>query len=96
MKVGTALSEIKDQEEGVPQGCVLIVTLFALAINGIASLIPYEIMHTLFVDDLSISFAASNMSTAERKIQLTINRIVLWAEQHGFTFSTSKTVVMHF
>ena len=96
VKVGTALSEIKDQEEGVPQGCVLSVTLFALAINGIASVIPSEIMHTLFVDDLSISFAASKMSTAERKIQLTIDRIVLWAERHGFKFSTSKTVVMHF
>ena len=35
VKVGTSLSEIKDQEEGVPQGCVLSVTLFALAINGI-------------------------------------------------------------
>ena len=96
VRIGTTLSEIRTQEEGVPQGCVLSVTLFALAINGISKLIPPEIMHTLFVDDLSIYFAASRMAVAERKLQLTLDQIVLWAERHGFKFSASKTVVMHF
>ena len=36
VRIGTTLSDIQVQEEGVPQGCVLSVTLFALAINGIA------------------------------------------------------------
>ena len=49
VKVGTSLSELQVQEEGVPQGCVLSVTLFALAINGISSVIPNEIMHSLFL-----------------------------------------------
>ena len=42
VKVGSELSEMKCQEEGVPQGCVLSVTLFALAINGVRSDIPPE------------------------------------------------------
>ena len=96
VRIGTTLSETRIQEEGVPQGCVLSVTLFALAINGISKVIPPEVMHTLFVDDLSVSFAASRMAVAERKLQLTLDRIVSWAEKHGFKFSASKTCVMHF
>ena len=84
------------QEEGVPQGSVLSVTLFALAINGISKIVPKDIMHTLFVDDLSISFSASRMTAAERKLQICLDRVVKWTETRGFKFSTSKTVVMHF
>ena len=96
VRVGSTLSERKCQDEGVPQGSVLSVTLFALAINGVSAVIPKDIMYTLFVDDLSISFAASRMATAERKIQLTIDRIVKWADMCGFKFSSSKSVVVHF
>ena len=96
VRVGNILSSVHNLEEGVPQGSVLSVTLFALSINDISSVIPREVMHTLFVDDLSISFAASRMVVAERKIQLTINRIADWASRRGFKFSSTKTVVIHF
>ena len=95
VQVGATLSDTLVQEEGVPQGSVLSVTLFALAINNIAKELPPDILHTLFVDDFSISFAASRMSVTERHIQIAINKVVKWAEAHGFKFSTSKTVVMH-
>ena len=96
VRVGDTLSERKCQEEGVPQGSVLSVTLFALAINGISSIIPQDILSTLFVDDLSISFAGTRMAMVERKLQLTIDKIIHWADTNGFKFSTSKTVVVHF
>ena len=96
VKVGNTFSSLHRQEEGVPQGSVLSVTLFAISINGLASVIPRDVMSTLFVDDLSISFAASRMTVAERKLQLTINKITEWCGKRGFKFSTTKTVVMHF
>ena len=96
VRIGNKLSETVCQEEGVPQGCVLSVTLFALAINSISDVIPKDIMHTLFVDDLSISFATPRMANAERKLQLAVNRIVEWADMNGFKFSMSKTVIVHF
>ena len=96
VRVGSTLSDAKIQEEGVPQGSVLSVTLFALAINGISKIIPDDVMHTLFVDDLSLSFAASKMPVAERKLQLTIDRVIKWGEHRGFKFSFSKSVVVHF
>ena len=80
----------------MPQGSVLSVTLFALAINDIAKLIPADVMFTLFVDDLSLSYSSPRMAITERKLQTTINTINKWAEMHGFKFSTSKTVCMHF
>ena len=96
VKVGNTLSDRRCQEEGVPQGSVLSVTLFALAINGVATVIPRDVLSTLFVDDLSISFAAARMTVAVRKLQLIINNIVSWAEKQGFKISASKTTVMHF
>ena len=96
VRVGNTLSDRKCQEEGVPQGSVLSVTLFALSINGVSSLIPSDVLHTLFVDDLSISFSGSRMTTIERKLQLTVNSITNWADANGFKFSTSKTVIVHF
>ncbi|XP_076061530.1 uncharacterized protein LOC143037283 [Oratosquilla oratoria] len=96
VKIGNTLSDKRCQEEGVPQGSILSVTLFALAINGVANIIPDKILSTLYVDDLSISFAATYMPVAERKLQLVINKIVNWAEKQGFKISTSKTIIMHF
>lgn len=96
VRIGNILSEEMTQEEGVPQGSVLSVTLFALAINGISEVIPPGILYTLFVDDLSISFAATRMAVAERKLQLTIDKILNWADKVGFKFSFSKTKVVHF
>lgn len=50
----------------------------------------------LYVDDLSISFAASRMQLVERKLQVDINKISRWADTRGFRFSSSKTIIMHF
>ena len=96
VQVGSAMSDFFNQEEGVPQGCVLSVTLFALAINGISTIVPSGITYTLFVDDLSVSFAATRMAVAERRLQICIDKVVKWAELNGFRFSISKTVAMHF
>ena len=96
VKVGNTFSTLHNQEEGVPQGSVLSVTLFALAINGIASVIPKDVMFSLFVDDLSLSFVASRMTVAERKLQLTIDKITERAARRDFRFSASKAVGVHF
>ena len=75
---------------------MLSVTLFAVAINGIIGVLPEGVHSTLYIDDLSISFAASRMAVAERRVQLAIDRICEWTNRCGFRFSSSKTVVVHF
>ena len=48
--VNWAESTEKNQEEGVPQGSILSVTLFAIKINLLSSVIPCNIQASLFVD----------------------------------------------
>ena len=94
--MGSILSETCALEDGVPQGSILSVMLFAEAINSVISVLPDGVHSSLYVDDLSISFSAARMPLIERKLQLSINRISRWSSERGFRFSASKTVAMHF
>lgn len=94
--VGNTLSSDFIQENGVPQGSVLSVTLFAIAINDITKNIPPSITSSLFVDDLAICFKAKHLASATRQIQMTVTKLQKWASNTGFTFSATKSTCMHF
>ena len=96
VKVHSVISEEYSQNEGVVQGGVFSVILFALAINDIVNVIPSNIGRSLFVDDLAIWRSSSSLPIAERQIQLTVNKLQRWATMHGFKFSCRKTVAVHF
>ena len=96
VRIGNKFSNIYEQQQGVPQGSVMSVTLFALAINDIVSNVPRDICKSLYVDDLAIYYSSHNLNTIERKLQITINRIKQWADQNGFQLSTEKTIAVHF
>ncbi len=51
VRVGSVLSELHDQEMGVPQGSILSVTCFSLKINSIVKAIKSNINCSLYVDD---------------------------------------------
>lgn len=53
-------------------------------------------MYSVYVDDLQIAYTSCNVSTCERQIQLTINRLATWADKNGFHFSPHKTVAILF
>jgi ribonuclease HI/exonuclease III len=96
VRVGDCLSERYLQENGVPQGSVLSVTLFAVAVNSVMSRIRAPVQGLLYVDDLTIVCSSRNLNLASRQIQLTLNRLVEWSDQTGFRFSPTKTVCVHF
>ncbi|GBL75632.1 putative RNA-directed DNA polymerase from transposon X-element [Araneus ventricosus] len=96
VRMGNTYSNIFCQEEGVPQGSVLSVTLFVLAINPILSVIPQTVQKNLYVDDLHISCYGRNMQLIERQLQIAINNIVEWSNKSGFTISAQKTIGIHF
>ena len=54
IRIGLVLSDFYFQEEGVPQGSVLSVTLFSLKINGILNQLLNVVHGNLYVDDLNI------------------------------------------
>ena len=96
VRVGPSQSDLTDQMEGIPQGSVLSVTCFAIAINDIANTLSRDVHCTLYVDDFTIFVSAKKEHTSERLLQNTINKLEKWAKERGMKFSQEKTVVMKF
>ncbi len=96
VRVGTTYSDSYEQENGVPQGSILSVTLFSIKINNIAKVLKPGVDCGLYVDDFQICYRSKNIHTIERQLQQNLNRLQEWADENGFKFSKSKTVSMHF
>lgn len=96
VRVGSELSSSFLQEEGVPQGSVLSVTCFAVAINSIIEEIPPGVQSSLFVDDFAVYCEGSTALEACRGIQTAINAASKWADKRGFKFSAQKTKAIRF
>ncbi|XP_031328514.1 uncharacterized protein LOC116159626 [Photinus pyralis] len=96
VKCGNALSTSKVLENGIPQGSPLSVTLFAIAINDIASGIDPAVHKCLYVDDLAIFCADKTVGRITRRLQPALNQIISNAENSGFKFSREKTKCVHF
>ena len=80
-------SSLYPQEEGIPQGSVLSVTLFSIAINSLMETIPVGVQASLYADDFALYCSGSSALEACRKIQVGINSATNWATKHGFRFS---------
>ena len=80
---------------GVPQGCILSVTLFSVKINSIVKAICPGVDCSLYVDDFVICFRSQNMNIIERQLQQCLNKLQIWSDENGFKFSKSKTKCMH-
>ena len=96
VRVGNQQSEKYIQENGVPQGGVLSVALFAVMVNDIGDELPQSVGRALFVDDFSIWCRASSSRAISRQLQLASTRLERWGMLNGFRFSTSKTTAVHF
>ena len=59
VRVGTSLSDLYDQEMGVPLGSILFGTLFIVKINGITRCIRTSVDKPLFVYDFSFSYRST-------------------------------------
>ena len=95
VRVGNTVSGAREQEMGVPQGCILSVTLFSVKINSIVKAICPGVDCSLDVDDFVICFRSRNMNIIERQLQQCLNKLQTWSVENGFKFSKSKTKCMH-
>src|SRR5215469_8946683 len=59
--------------------------------------VPEGISCSLYVDDFAIYVSGSRLAGVERRLQKAIDRIVKWADSHGFKLSASKSkaVLLH-
>lgn len=92
------LSDTHIQSNGVAQGSVLSVTLFALKINSIAQLFPTNrrLIASLYVDDLQIGISHPDLNVIQTELQRYLDNIHQWTNRNGFKFSIAKTKIMHF
>lgn len=95
-KIGSSISTEHRLQQGVPQGSVLSCSLFSVALNEILSKVPHGVQSCLYVDDLLIYTSGNYFPGLERRIQNAINAISNWTNSHGFKFSPTKTVAIHF
>lgn len=96
VRANNILSSPKIMENGVPQGSVLSVTLFLVAINDILSSIVAPVKAFLFADDLTIICKGRKHISTQRLLQNTLNKLYTWTESTGFKVSTTKSEVIIF
>ncbi|GFU23778.1 putative RNA-directed DNA polymerase from transposon X-element [Trichonephila clavipes] len=96
VRIGHSSSHKFIQDQGVPQGSVLSVTLFNIHMSNILHELPPSVRGMLYVDDLQVSCQGSDMRLIERQLQTTVNRLVQWCDQNGHTISPSKSSCVHF
>ena len=66
VRVGATCSDLYEQENGVPQGSILSVTLFGLKINEIAKCMTPGTECCIFVDDFMALYRSRQMRSIER------------------------------
>lgn len=98
VRVRTSMSSIMTQENGVPQGSILSVTLFAIKINSITKKIPQDdrFLASLYVDDLQIGYRHSDLQVIGARLQALLGELEKWTNENGFRFSALKTTVVMF
>ena len=83
-------------ENGIPQGSVLSVTLFLIAINTVLYDINTNIKFALYCDDLDIFTTNKNLQNAKENLPDTLYQLEKWSDETGFMFSPEKTIAMAF
>lgn len=91
VKANGILSTCLPIKNGVPQGPVLSVTLFLVAINDIVKNINLPVKCCLFADDLTIFCTGKNYKITQEILQKSLNKLQTWSTTTGFNFSASKS-----
>ncbi|KAG1652276.1 hypothetical protein GQR58_026441 [Nymphon striatum] len=78
--------------EVVPYLSMLLVHFISFFSRPFVSTKYHGTQCFLYVDDLVVAYASKSISTIERHLQLSLNKIEKWTNENGFKFSSSKTV----
>ncbi|XP_055543184.1 uncharacterized protein LOC129728756 [Wyeomyia smithii] len=85
------LSRVHNLENGVPQGSVLSVTLFLVAMQPVFRVIPSGVTVLLYADDILLVVKAHKDQPLYRKLQAAVKAVDKWAKSVGFTISAAKS-----
>ncbi|KAJ3666828.1 hypothetical protein Zmor_002258 [Zophobas morio] len=91
VRVNNTLSRKKNLQNGIPQGSVLSVTLFLIAINDILKDVNHPVKGGLFADDLILYIKGKELQSITSLLQRAIHTVQAWSENNGVRFSAEKT-----
>lgn len=91
VRINNTLSEAVSIANGKPQGSVLSVLCFVVAINNVVNRIPAPMKCRLYADNLNISLQTSNIPAAIHYLQICLVNLKIWCSETGFYFSLTKT-----
>lgn len=97
--VGTATSDTKEQENGIPQGAVISVTLFLIAMDSVFEQIRKKknknVKILVYADDIIIIVIGERKKKLRAKLQKCVNKITEWANSIGFSIAPLKSKMIH-
>ncbi|XP_062540726.1 uncharacterized protein LOC134208793 [Armigeres subalbatus] len=91
---GTASNEYPE-ETGVPQGSVLAVTLFLIAMDGVFNFLPANVYVFVYADDILLVVVGSTPGRTRIRSQAAVTTILRWASSVGFVLNARKCVRGH-
>ncbi|KXJ69166.1 hypothetical protein RP20_CCG028398 [Aedes albopictus] len=89
------LSSPRKAENGVPQGSILSVTLFLVAMQPIFDKIPADAEILLYADDVILVVKGSNRSSVRQNMRKAVKAATEWAASVGFSIAPSKSKLLH-
>lgn len=95
MTVGNHRSSPHDEEIGVPQGSVIVVTIFLVAMSGVLQSIPRGVFLKVYADDITIIVVGVHPKAKRRKAQAATTNVGIWAAKAGFDTFASKSAKLH-
>lgn len=94
--VGNERSSVRREESGVPQGSVIAVILFLVAMNSVFKVkIPKEMTIFVYADDIILVAKCKTEKALRRKVQAAVSAVVRWADNVGFKISAPKCDLLH-
>lgn len=98
VKIGDAISESAEQEEGVPQGLSFSVQIFKVAMDQIRKFVK-ESESFLYADDISLAYVLKGRKVTEKmrkEIQKNLDGLVEWGKSFGLNLSHRKSKIVKF
>lgn len=78
-------------QNGVPQGSILSVTLFLVAMNKVVSFLQAPVKAYLYADDVTLFCKGKNIRSTQQLLQSSLQEIQIWSHSTGFRFSPNKS-----
>eukprot|EP00117_Sycon_ciliatum_P000874 scpid70740/ scgid3067/ Probable RNA-directed DNA polymerase from transposon X-element; Reverse transcriptase len=94
IKVADILSAPVDCSRGVPQGSVLGPLLFVLYTSELSAILPMQVSHQEFADDIVLDFSDSDKHLVCNVFSSAVSKLADWLCSIGLVLNSAKTQVL--